>query len=94
MSQTSVQASISGGQVAKVGDNLEEVLADGGVLFFLQAQACLCNAGEDFVGVGVGCSTTRQTRRWAGQCAGLGAFELGGKLSPSIRSGRAANIRR
>ena len=72
-----------GGQVAEVsGDSLEEVLVDGGVLFFLQAQGgvLVCNAREDLVGVGVRVLDNVGGKHGdgAGQCAGLGALELGG----------------
>ena len=72
-----------GSQVAQVsGDCLEEVLVDGGVLFFLQAQGgvLVSNAGEDFVGVGVRVLNDVGSEHSDGacKCAGLGAFELRG----------------
>ena len=72
-----------GSQVAQVsGDCLEEVLVDGGVLFFLQAQGCVlvCNAGEDLIGVGVRILNDVGGEHGDGacQCLGLGTFELGG----------------
>ena len=72
-----------GSQVAQVsGDCLEEVLVDGRVLFFLQAQGCVlvCNAGEDLVGVGVRVLDDVGSEHGDGACQrlGLGTFELGG----------------
>ena len=72
-----------GSQVAQVsGDCLEEVLVDGGVLFFLQAQGCVlvCNAGEDLVRVGVRVldNVGSEYCDGASQCARLSAFKLGG----------------